>query len=976
MAVLSLLLAVLAGPSLVGAQGVPPDAEWLTFETEHFIISYTEGLLPLARRAADRAERAYTVLSERFVTPPEGRVHVLIADNVDYSNGSATPFPRNRIIAYAQPPASEGALAYHDDWLELLLLHELVHIFHFDYAETIWQPLRRVFGRDPFLFPQIYSPGWVVEGLGTYFESEYTAGGRVRGSTYDMILRTAILEDAFFRIDQVTIDPVSWPGGTTRYVYGSLFIDHLARRYGAERVPEFVQALGRQLVPYRVEAAARSAFGTTLSREWTVWEDSLTTEYRALADSLTVLGVTEPEILTRGGRLAHHPRYSPDGSRIAYAASTGRDEAAILILEGDGSVSTAVERSSIGPAAWLSADELLHAQLDFDGPYRILSDLHAVELSRGGRRMTRHARVWEPDAHPDGDRAVVVASAEGTNVLARVDLSSGVLTRLTEPSLETYWSAPRWSPSGDRIAVNRWRAGGLYDVVVLDESGAVLREVTRDRAIDSGPAWSSDGRYLLFSSDRTGISNLFAYDFETGALWQVTNVLSGAFEPEISPDGRWIAFSYYRSDGYYIARIPFDPESWREGVAPLPAKADGAASERLAAEAGGRIREYSAWPTLLPTHWAVSLAGDTDLGFGLGVGVGGEDVIQRHVWEVQLLGYPEGTRLDAGAAYRYRGLGNPVLDLRIDQQWQVQQAASTGGGDTDSRADLMRREREAAAGLSWVLPSWRSRTSVHAGLDVRDVDFLRRDRSYVSDTPVRRYPLDLGARIGVGYSSVRGYGLSLGAQEGFSASAQLQGRRFMEPLAWDPEARDYWRATSRGRFYSALDWFGFAPPVFAVRVDAGVESEAASPGFSLGGTGGVLDLSSSLGLLGRGLAYPLRGFAPGQQRGNRVLSASTEYRFPLVLVESGFRLIPLALDRIWGDLFLDVGTAWCADPCADGIGTAPTSPDPLISFGFESILELKVGYFADLPLRTGIAIPLVGDTGPAPQLYLRIGSSF
>ena len=51
------------------------------------------------------------------------------------------------------------------------------------------------------------------------------------------------------------------------------------------------------------------------------------------------------------------------------------------------------------------------------------------------------------------------------------------------------------------------------------------------------PSFSPDGRFVVFSSDRTGIYNLFAYELATERLYQVTNLVSGAFQPTVSPDG-------------------------------------------------------------------------------------------------------------------------------------------------------------------------------------------------------------------------------------------------------------------------------------------------------------------------------------------------------------------------------------------------------------------------------------------------------
>ena len=78
------------------------------------------------------------------------------------------------------------------------------------------------------------------------------------------------------------------------------------------------------------------------------------------------------------------------------------------------------------------------------------------------------------------------------------------------------------------------------DTIVAAASGAkVTRRITADRFLDLTPTWSPDGRYLLFSSDRDQVFNVYAHDLETGALAQVTNVIGGAYQARPSPDGCW-----------------------------------------------------------------------------------------------------------------------------------------------------------------------------------------------------------------------------------------------------------------------------------------------------------------------------------------------------------------------------------------------------------------------------------------------------
>ena len=81
--------------------------------------------------------------------------------------------------------------------------------------------------------------------------------------------------------------------------------------------------------------------------------------------------------------------------------------------------------------------------------------------------------------------------------------------------------------------------------------------------MDMDPRFTPDGRFVVFASDRTGIANIFAYELATKRLFQVTNVLSGAYQPAISPDGRRLVFTGFTSDGFDLWTMPFDPATFQ-----------------------------------------------------------------------------------------------------------------------------------------------------------------------------------------------------------------------------------------------------------------------------------------------------------------------------------------------------------------------------------------------------------------------------
>ncbi|HXF24079.1 MAG TPA: hypothetical protein VN602_06150, partial [Gemmatimonadaceae bacterium] len=154
--VISTLAVSVFAASRLSAQ-LPANERWRTIETPHFRVHFTAPLEAEARHAAAVAERAYANLATELVTP-RGPVDIVVSDGTDASNGSATVVPRPRVIMYARPPVDDPTLESYDDWTVLVLQHELTHIFHLDRSRGWWRAAQSVFGRNPVLFPNYYTP--------------------------------------------------------------------------------------------------------------------------------------------------------------------------------------------------------------------------------------------------------------------------------------------------------------------------------------------------------------------------------------------------------------------------------------------------------------------------------------------------------------------------------------------------------------------------------------------------------------------------------------------------------------------------------------------------------------------------------------------------------------------------------------------------------------------------------------------------
>src|SRR6187402_2347714 len=305
------------------AQFGVPFARYRTLETPHFILIFEPGLEIYAGRAATEAETAYARLMAAYGSTPKGKIRVVLVDQGDIFNGAATPFPTNRVVAYANTPV-DGDLFYTRDPLELLSTHELAHIFHLDEARGGWRMLRWVFGRSELTFPHLFDGDAVIEGLATFYESSLTDGGRVRGSQFPETLRAAVLETNGPHLDEAESDPAAWPLDR-HYVFGSLFIDHVAKRYRARTVPDWMarRAGSVRSIVSRGAGVGDLFGGNSLSEEWNAWIATERDDALRLRDQLraSAPGLAETTRVCDGAHFTAFPRAAPDGSRIAFLAT-------------------------------------------------------------------------------------------------------------------------------------------------------------------------------------------------------------------------------------------------------------------------------------------------------------------------------------------------------------------------------------------------------------------------------------------------------------------------------------------------------------------------------------------------------------------------------------------------------------------------------------------------------------------------------
>jgi Tol biopolymer transport system component len=245
-----------------------------------------------------------------------------------------------------------------------------------------------------------------------------------------------------------------------------------------------------------------------------------------------------------------NPRWSPDGRYLAATQSTLQLGAPTVIALLDTETGQVRELSPPSEAG------VWRGGLAWLGPGRVVC---AQPESVVGQQTGTSSRLITLDVASGRTRPLLWSPV---NILALDVLGSGRLVlgtrslrqHLREVSLDPRQPGERWltrgnsadrqpayAPDGEWIAFSSNRSGNLDLWEVSRRSGAV-RRLTEDPAHDSDPGFLPDGR-LVWTSNRSGVFEVWMAEADGTGARQVTRDGVDAENPVATPDGQWIVYA-------------------------------------------------------------------------------------------------------------------------------------------------------------------------------------------------------------------------------------------------------------------------------------------------------------------------------------------------------------------------------------------------------------------------------------------------
>jgi Tol biopolymer transport system component/DNA-binding winged helix-turn-helix (wHTH) protein len=235
-----------------------------------------------------------------------------------------------------------------------------------------------------------------------------------------------------------------------------------------------------------------------------------------------MVGSQEVVRLTTNPEIDYSPAWSPDGRFIAFCRGTDQRGGAIWLI------------SPLG------------------GAERKLVDIHASAVP------DNRAISWSPDgrwlAYSDS------GTADGPEELFLVGVESGEKRQLTFPSADGSDLFPSFSPDGHTLAYTRDTGRGVSTIHLLpfQADGTVGKPVVLlwrgfEATYCARPAWTTDGKQIVFASNRTGEHHLWVVNANQTAQPELLESLGGNVKDAAISTGGKLAF----------VRETFDPNIWK-----------------------------------------------------------------------------------------------------------------------------------------------------------------------------------------------------------------------------------------------------------------------------------------------------------------------------------------------------------------------------------------------------------------------------
>ena len=580
---------------MLGSDQPPPDIHWRQIETQHYRIIFPAEIESESQRMANTLEYVYLPL-RKTLKANSPKWPLVLSNRSAVANGYVTLAPR-KSEWFTTP--DQSAMSGNIEWYNLLATHEGRHMVQFDRFNSGFTRLAGfLFGEYAILGLSFWhAPMWFWEGDAVAMETALTESGRGCQPEFDLPIRTLLINQKLYSYDKAYLG--SYKDYYPNYYHlGFLMVTHGRRQYGANIWDHVLtSSTRRSWNPFGFSKACRINTGRKTKELYYDTMTELDSLWHKQIEGLEITSAKKVNLKPKKVWTQYRwPQYANDGSIIAVINGLG-DINTLVKINPDGQeteIAKIASANRFSTAGNLIAWEELTPHPRWGAA--IFSDIVVYDLLVGQeRKLTKNGKYFSPAVAPHGQMiAAVKFTPERKCNLVLLDSNDGQEIRTLSNPDNGFIKNPAWSPDGKQLVYFK-QSGSSKSLAIYDlENNTEEIIIAECHSFDEYPVFYGD--YLLYNSAWSGIDNIYAVEIDSGRRFQVTSRKYGAYYPAVSADGSMMLFSDYDFNGLDICAMHLEPARWQalEAVE----RCDIRYYETLVAqEQGGNIFEAGKIPT-------------------------------------------------------------------------------------------------------------------------------------------------------------------------------------------------------------------------------------------------------------------------------------------------------------------------------------------------------------------------------------------
>ncbi|RKY90713.1 MAG: biopolymer transporter Tol, partial [Ignavibacteriae bacterium] len=544
-----------------------PELDWYTIKGEHIEVHYHEGAERTAKVIAKIADEVWDPICSLYGYEPDN-VHYVIKDIDDYSNG-ATYFFDNKIEIWTS--ALDFDLRGTHNWLRNVISHEFTHMVQLQSAMKASRSIPAVFfqilsyedARRPDIlygYPNyvvsyplatINVPAWFAEGTAQYMRKEFEYD--LWDTHRDMILRSYALDGNMLTWEQMGVFGKTSLGNESVYNSGFALTRYIAQKYGEDKLGKITRALG-SFGNFTIDAAFDDVLGKDGIEIYNEWQEFLVDDYKNRSKDV-LENLLEGKKVAETGFGNFYPSFRDDSSTICYVSNKSSDYFSPSSLY-EYNIKTDKDKLLVSGVrstySWIPGEQkIVYSKVTEDNPHGYnVHDLFIYDINEEEEtRLTHNLRANQPSVSNDGKKIVFLFQKDGTTNLGIVDIDGKNFKRLSffENGEQVY--NPKFSNDNSYIIFD-YSYHNTRDIAKVSVEGGKHEFIFETGNDERNPVFDKDGN-IIYSSDETGIFNIYSLNPVTKEKKQLTNVIGGAFMPSVNNKGD-ITYAGYTSEGYKI----------------------------------------------------------------------------------------------------------------------------------------------------------------------------------------------------------------------------------------------------------------------------------------------------------------------------------------------------------------------------------------------------------------------------------------